>query len=115
MMYPLVRDLAADGAPLRVPVVVTCRVLGFSPKAYYQWVKHRVSDRDWDDAQLINAAVDVHRRDPVFGYRFIADELTDQGWRVSERRVWRLCPQQKLWATFSTKRGFTRTAGPPVH
>ena len=30
MMYPLVRELAADG----IPVTVTCRVLGFSPQAY---------------------------------------------------------------------------------
>jgi putative transposase len=28
MIYPLVRELATDG----IPVVVTCRVLGFSPQ-----------------------------------------------------------------------------------
>jgi len=28
MMYPLVLDLAAKDAPVRVPVAVTCRVLG---------------------------------------------------------------------------------------
>jgi hypothetical protein len=33
MRYPLVLDLAADG----VPVVVTCRVLGFSKQAFYAW------------------------------------------------------------------------------
>lgn len=32
MIYPLVTDLAADG----VPVVVTCRVLGFSKQGYYR-------------------------------------------------------------------------------
>ena len=32
MMYPLVRDLAAA----RIPVVVTCRVLGFSTQAFYR-------------------------------------------------------------------------------
>lgn len=90
-------------------------MLGFSPQAYYQWLQHPISDRDWEEAHLINAAVNAHRKDPVFGYRFIADELTDQGLRVSEHRVWRLCSQQKLWATFSTKRGLTRKAGPPVH
>jgi len=31
MMYPLVRDLAADG----IPVAVTCRVLGFTTQAFY--------------------------------------------------------------------------------
>jgi hypothetical protein len=33
MSYPLVLDLAADG----IPVAVTCRVLGFSTQAFYQW------------------------------------------------------------------------------
>jgi transposase-like protein len=33
LMYPLVRDLAADG----IPVAVTCRVLGFSKQAYDAW------------------------------------------------------------------------------
>ena len=29
-MYPLVLDLAAKDAPIRVPVTVTCRMLKFS-------------------------------------------------------------------------------------
>ena len=33
MMFPLVVDLAVD----RIPVAVTCRVLGFSTQAFYQW------------------------------------------------------------------------------
>ena len=65
MTYPLVRDLAADG----VPVAVTCRVLGFSKQAFYAWRQNPVSQRDWDDAHLINAATDIHRDDPAFGYR----------------------------------------------
>ena len=32
-IFPLVRELAAVGAPCRVPVAVTCRVLGFSRQA----------------------------------------------------------------------------------
>ena len=75
MSFPLVRDLAAIDAPLRVPVAVTCRVLGFSKQAYYQWLAKPCSDRDYDEAYLINAALDIHRDDPMFGYRFIADEL----------------------------------------
>ena len=41
MMYPLVLDLAADG----VPVTVTCRVLGFSTQAFYQWKARSVTAR----------------------------------------------------------------------
>ena len=39
MIYPLAREMAAAGARVRVPVAVTCRVLGFSKQAYYQWLK----------------------------------------------------------------------------
>jgi putative transposase len=111
MRYPLVLDLAADG----IPVTVTCRVLGFSTQAFYAWKKDPVTDREWNDAQLINAAIDVHHDDPAFGYRFIADELPGHGVAGGERRVWRLCSQQQLWSVFAKKRGLGRKAGPPVH
>jgi putative transposase len=115
MTYPLVLDLAAPDARIRVPVVVTCRVLGFSKQAFYKWKKNPVSQRDWDDAHLINATYDIHHDDPAFGYRFIADEPADIGIRASERRVWKLCSQQHIWSVFAKKRGLRSKAGPPVH
>jgi transposase InsO family protein len=111
MKYPLVRDLADDG----IPVTVTCRVLGFSTQGFNKWCRNPVSQRDWDDAHLTNAALDVHDDDPAFGYRFIADELRDAGHHVSERRVWRVCSNQRIWSVFAKKRGLQRKAGPPVH
>src|SRR6185437_9948636 len=111
MMYPLVRDLAADG----VPVAVTCRVLGFSKQAFYAWRADLVSRRDWDEAHLINAALDIHADDPAFGYRFIADELPARGITAGENKVARLCSQQRIWSVLSKKRGLSRRAGPPVH
>lgn len=111
MSYPLVLDLAADG----VPVAVTCRVLGFSKQAFYAWRQNPVPQRDWDDAHLINAALDIHADDPAFGYRFITDELPARGISAGENRVARLCSQQRIWSVFSKKRGLNRKAGPPVH
>ncbi len=111
MMFPLVLDLAADG----VPVTVTCRVLGFSTQAFYKLRKDPVTQRDWDDAHLINAAREIHADDPAFGYRFIADELPDRGITAGENRVARLCSQERIWSVFSKKRGLNRKAGPPVH
>jgi putative transposase len=111
MMFPLVLDLAADG----VPVTVTCRVLGFSTQAFYKWKKAPVTQRDWDDAHLINIAREIHADDPAFGYRFIADELPDRGITAGENRVARLCSQERIWSVFSKKRGLNRKAGPPVH
>ncbi len=86
-MYPLVLDLAAD----RIPVAVACRVLGFSKQAFYKWREEPVSQRDWDDAHLINAALDIHTDDPEFGYRFIADDLV--------RRDFTATGPNRLWLT----------------
>jgi transposase InsO family protein len=96
---------------------LTCGVLGFSAQAFYKWRARPCSERDWDDAHLTNAIVDVHADDPAFGYRFIADELHGAGHRVGERRVWRLCRDQRVWSTTTKKgrRGSAKTPGPPVH
>jgi len=115
MTYPLVLDLAATGALIRVPVAVTCRVLGFSKQAFYKWKKNPVSRRDWDDAHLINVALDIHQEDPGYGYRLISDELPAAGIKASERRVWRLCSQQRIWSVFAKKTGVRPKPGPPVH
>jgi putative transposase len=113
MMFPLVRDLAATGIPVRL----TCGVLGFSAQAFYKWRARPVSDRDWADAHVTNAILDVHADDPEFGYRFIADELELAGQRTSEGRVWRLCRAQRVWS-ITTKKGRKssgKTPGPAVH
>lgn len=115
MMYPLVHDLAVTTVSLRVPVAVTCRVLGFSKQGYYKWLARPVSDRDWEEAHLINAAFDAHADDPTFGYRLISDELAAQGFTASERRVWRVCSQQQLWSVHAKKKGKNRKPGPPAH
>ena len=80
MSYPLVLNLAAG----KIPVVVTCRVLGFSKQRFYAWEKDPVSQRDWDDAHLIDAATGIHRADPAFGYLFIADKLSAGDYRQRE-------------------------------
>jgi len=87
MTYPLVQDLAAD----KIPVAVTCRVLGFSRQGFYKYQANPVSQRDWDDAHLINAAIAIHHDAPELAYRFITDELANQGVRASRNRVNRLC------------------------
>jgi transposase InsO family protein len=111
MMYPLVTDLADEG----IPVVLTCRVLGFSKQAYYKWRANPVTARDWADAHLIDAARDIHHDDPEFGYRFITDELAAHGIHASRNRVNRLCTLGRLWSVHSRKRGPNRKPGPPVH
>jgi len=113
MSYPLVRDLAAEGIPVRL----TCGVLGHSRQAYYAWLAAPISERELQDAYLTNALIDAHGDDPEFGYRFLADELERAGHVVGERRVWRLCSQQQLWSATVRKgrRSSGKTPGPAVH
>jgi putative transposase len=112
MMYPLVRELAADG----IPVTVTCRVLGFSPQAYYKWRSNPICEREWSDAHLVDAAREIHADDPAFGYRFIADELAqERGIPASENRVHRLCSAHGILSVLARKRGRWARPGEPVH
>lgn len=74
-----------------------------------------MTERDWVDAHLVNAASDIHADDPAFGYRFIADELPEKGITAGENRVQRLCKDHGICSVFSKKRGLNRRPGPPVH
>ncbi len=94
---------------------MACRVLGLSTQGYYKWLKSPVSQRDWDDAHLIDVALRIHADDPGYGYRFIADELAELGYGASENRIWRLCSAQGIFSVHAKKRGRNRKPGPPVH
>lgn len=97
-----------------MPVVVACRVLGFSKQAYYQWVKQPVSKREFEERHLIGVLRDLHAEDPEFGYRFLADELHDRGYELSERRVWRLCKVAGIRSVIIKRGRRGGKAGEPV-
>lgn len=112
MIYPLVRELAADG----VPVAVTCRVLKIARQPYYRWLADPVTAADLDHAYRANALFDAHRDDPEFGYRFLLDEAAAAGRPMAARTAWRICSANKWWSSFGKKRGAKNCrSGPPVH
>ena len=100
MMFPLVRELAADG----VPVVVSCRVLKLCRAQYYRWLDTPIGDRELAQAYVANAVCDAHVDDPEFGYRFLADEARAAGYPVSDRTVWARCSENGWWASFTKPR-----------
>jgi transposase InsO family protein len=111
-MYPLVRELAADG----IPVVVSCRVLKLARAAYYRWLDSPFTDGQLDEAWLANAIFDAHRDDPEFGYRFLADEVRQGDHVVSDRVVWRICRDNAWWSVFGKpKRSKGSKPGAPAH
>lgn len=57
---------------------------------------------------------ELHAEDPEFGYRFLADELQDLGYQVSERRVWRLCQQASIRSVITRRKSRPGRAGAPV-
>jgi putative transposase len=105
-MYPLVRELAADG----IPVVVSCRVLGLARQPYYRWLDSPFTDGQLDEAWLANSIFDAHRDDPEFGYRFLADEVRREGQVVSDRVVWRICRDHAWWSRFGKPKARRKTA-----
>ena len=117
MMYPLVRELAAAAAPCRVPVAVTCRVLGLARQPYYRWLDRPVTDAELTEAYRANALFDAHRDDPEFGHRFLLDEARAAGEAMAERTAWRICRDNGWWSAFGKRRGRGKNAkaGPPVH
>ncbi len=116
IVFPLVREMAATGAPIRVPVAVACRVLGLSTPGYYKWLKDPVCHRDWDDAHLIDVLYDLHADDATLGYRFLTDELDlEHGITVGENRVHRLCRIAGITASHHKKRSKAGSTGPAPH
>ena len=112
MMYPLVRELAADG----VPVTVTCRVLKLARQPYYRWLKNPITAAELHEAYRANALFDAHRDDPEFGYRFLVDEARDAGQAMTPRTAWKICSSNGWWSVFGKpKRAKNARPGPPVH
>ncbi|WP_435873364.1 IS3 family transposase [Nocardia farcinica] len=111
-IYPLVKELAADG----IPVVVTCRVLKLARQPYYRWLASPVTAAELAEAYRANALFDAHRDDPEFGYRFLADEAGAAGEPMAGRTAWRICSANRWWSAFGKpRRGSGKRPGPPVH
>ena len=116
MIYPLVREMAAAGAPIRVPVVVACRVLGFSPQAYYQWLKQPrillVRKKKPTSSECCGNITRGRPRGwlPVFWLTI----CMLSGMRLSERRVWRLCKVADIQSVIAKRKRRYQRAGAPV-
>ena len=116
MGYPLVQELAAPDAPIRVPVAVTCRVLGFSQPAYYKWRAQPVSACEAEEAILSGVLRELHDEDREAGYRGLSNDLADRGYVCSDQRVWRLCHVAGVRsAIHDRKRRGPGLPGPAVH
>lgn len=88
---------------------------GVSRQAYYKWRAQPQSQHERQDERLLEEIRRICRDDPEFGYRFIFDELHAQGLRVSERKVWRLCSQARIFSAVVRRTTKGNRAGLPVY
>lgn len=107
MIYPVVRELAGD----EIPVATACRVLKLSTSGFYDWNSRGPSDRDLEQAQLMNLISGAHAASyGTYGSRRVHAELVlGQHVRVSHGRVERLMRSTGLQGVHRRKlRGCTR-------
>ncbi|MGM9511708.1 IS3 family transposase [Larkinella sp. GY13] len=73
------------------PVEKMCKVLNVSSSGYYYWRKHPIDIRQQNQNQLVNHIRRVHKQsESSYGSPRIADELREQGVKVSRNRIARL-------------------------
>jgi putative transposase len=74
-----------------------CRVLDVSTSGYYAWRKHPVSKHQKTDAELLERIKHFHKRsDGTYGVPRIVEDLIEEGFHVSPKRVARLMRQAGL-------------------
>ncbi len=81
------------------PVAFMCRQLGLSTSGYYAWERREVSQRQRDDAVLMEEIKASHRRSRgTYGSPRIYDDLKEQGETVGRHRVARLMRENGITA-----------------
>jgi len=106
MIYTFIAARCAD-----LPVATCCRVMKVSTSGFYQWRHRPCSDRDYDDAELTNKIVDIHRQSRrAYGSPRVHAELRlGEQLRVSRKRVERLMRQAGIVGIHRRRRdGCTR-------
>jgi putative transposase len=106
MIYTFIAERCSD-----LPVAACCRVMRVSTSGFYAFWACPVSDRDWDDAVLTNAIVDIHTmsRRSYGSPRVHAELRPGAGIRCSRKRVERLMRQAGVAGIYRRRgRGCTR-------
>ena len=111
-MFRLVHELSCDG----IDVTVACRVLEVSRSGYYDWLSRPPSERDWDDAHLLDEIRDVHAASrATYGAPRVHAELKlGRGHRIGRKRVARLMRTAGIQGICHRRKGRHRPA-PAVH
>jgi len=90
------------------PISLMCRVLEVSRSGYYAWEHRSISERDQQDAKMLEKIRVIYQRSRgLYGSPRIHAELKKQGYDVSRKRVARLMAQDGIQAR--RKKPYRRT------
>ena len=95
MRYRCVAARKAEG----FNVIDACDAAGVSRSAFYAWLDkgEGPTEREWDEAQLINQIRDLHAASGgTYGEPRMTAELADKGWVLNRKRTARLMRQERL-------------------
>ena len=99
------------------PVRTACEVAEVSTSAYYAWsqkVAAGPTAGEWDEAQLVNAIIDVHQNlDDTYGSPRMTDQLRRDGFCANHKRIERLMRFHGIFAK-DGRRKKIRTTIPDV-
>jgi putative transposase len=111
MSYQAVQQLSAE-----FPVRLICRTLAVSESGYYAWLKAKPSPRSRQDRCLLLEIKAIWGKfRGIYGAPRIWQELREQGWQISQKRVARLMRQAQLRGKTARKRRPITTQSDPSH
>lgn len=85
-----------------------CRMLGVTRSGYYQYKKHRYSQRKIENKVILELILQIWKKSHhTYGHRRIHAELRSQGLRINRKRVRRLMRENSI--TTKMKKKFRKT------
>jgi putative transposase len=102
--------IAGQKASYRVPYAVSCRALGVSESWFFKWHDRPPTQAQQRSAEVDRAVADAFEASRgTYGSPRIHRDLTEDGWRVSEKTVAKSMARQHLIARGKKRRkGLTR-------
>lgn len=84
---------------------ILCKVLGISMSGYYAWLKRAPSQRRQTDIVLGDRLEVLHRQSrSTYGRPRLRQDLLDEGFRVSDKRIARIMRERKIYGATRRKR-----------
>ena len=86
------------------PIKLLCRVLMIKQSNYYQWLRHRRSERGKRDMYLLDQIRKIHQASRgLYGYLRVTAQLRSSGEVISPKKVFKLMRQNNICGKYKRK------------